>query len=921
MDFDEEKWLLGEGQYYEFKILYQPEKFIGKKIELNDLIFAISKYGGIMASIPTLNKIIISSQLTKGIFFFTCDGFLYENIEFSSNNQLKLIFEERQKKEIKCFDFFDNEELFLLFSDYSYFIINPNNKNDQITVRKLAVRQENIHQAKVCQNGFSYCTFQNNHQIKFYYIQNAYNPDKECLFKIPFLKELPRDWIFLSSQQSNLKSSEFQITHPVCGIISLSEQSEQIYYNNINVSQKKIQLPNIKNICLIDISPNNQLIAYLEKTIENFVLHILSNDYEASSYLQIPVDIGFSELKDLQLIWCGNDCCVIKFNEGIILVESKDQERIKINDFFILSKEIDGIKIITKKQIRFLRKIPECHLNVFNDFSSKPGYKLYQNYINISNRIPVEDQDLRNSKEQLKEAVLDCINSALFVLNEDDQKDLLKAASYGKTYLDYNAFDHNLFPYILKIIRITYNMNRQKIKRMITYKKKVKYLLKNQEKLFNILLTYNYHQLAIDICQDSQIRIKILIHWAKQLIEINQQSSTSDEVTAQKIIQQVKSQQKLLANNKLSYIDIVEKAIQCGKDKLALILLEQEPQMKKKFLFYQKWVKNRAKQQNTKIYLNYKKKKDLKKSIEYFEKALNQSLISKNSDLIYRTILKIDECLLEENLKFRIFYQKPELENHFKNILRLRLYECQNDNERIQSIYNYFDKTNQYQEKGNYLVQQSIFQSTKNLQLDTQLKYEQLQEAEKAYKNTNDENRLFNLQCVQDQININHFYYNEIMNKQPVSETQNVNNIIKKVSETKNQDVKQLQKLYKLSDKRLYLLKIRSLFEKKEYDQIELYLKQINKKKVIIPYEIVADIFIKNDQKYFAIKLIQNIQDLEEQINLLIEIDEPKKAIAAVVHSGNKKSFELLEYIKTKILDPNILQEINQQQQQQMLKK
>jgi hypothetical protein len=37
-----------------------------------------------------------------------------------------------------------------------------------------------------------------------------------------------------------------------------------------------------------------------------------------------------------------------------------------------MSKEIDGIKIITKKKIRFLRKIPECNLNVFNDFSNKP---------------------------------------------------------------------------------------------------------------------------------------------------------------------------------------------------------------------------------------------------------------------------------------------------------------------------------------------------------------------------------------------------------------------------------------------------------------------------------------------------------------------------------------------------------------------
>lgn len=56
-------------------------------------------------------------------------------------------------------------------------------------------------------------------------------------------------------------------------------------------------------------------------------------------------------------------------------------------------------------------------------------------YEQFENRLPLEDEDVRNKKTELVQGVKDCIAAGQFELNTNFQTKLLKVASYGKTFL------------------------------------------------------------------------------------------------------------------------------------------------------------------------------------------------------------------------------------------------------------------------------------------------------------------------------------------------------------------------------------------------------------------------------------------------------------------------------------------------------
>ena len=52
---------------------------------------------------------------------------------------------------------------------------------------------------------------------------------------------------------------------------------------------------------------------------------------------------------------------------------------------FNISREIDGIRIYTKNEMKLLRRIPEAFNNIFKEFSSKP-VNIYK-YTIIKNKL------------------------------------------------------------------------------------------------------------------------------------------------------------------------------------------------------------------------------------------------------------------------------------------------------------------------------------------------------------------------------------------------------------------------------------------------------------------------------------------------------------------------------------------------------
>ena len=79
-------------------------------------------------------------------------------------------------------------------------------------------------------------------------------------------------------------------------------------------------------------------------------------------------------------------------------------------------------------------------------------------YEQFENRLPLEDEDVRNKKTELVQGVKDCIAAGQFELNTNFQTKLLKVASYGKTFLSAQDIDHNGLYEVCKYLRVIYNL-------------------------------------------------------------------------------------------------------------------------------------------------------------------------------------------------------------------------------------------------------------------------------------------------------------------------------------------------------------------------------------------------------------------------------------------------------------------------------
>ncbi|EGR34183.1 hypothetical protein IMG5_020980 [Ichthyophthirius multifiliis] len=907
---DQSKRQLGD-KLYEFKLIHSlTSKFITEKLTLRNLMFSCQKFGGLIASLKQRNEIIVSNaspDILKCVCFFNNDGTIYHSIPFE------------QKSQILAFEFLDNDYLILIQQDANYYIFDPykysTQQYQQKSLAEIFKIQESLINAKVYKNGFIFCT-QKKNEIRFYSIQDAFFPEKITFFVDSFLKEIPRDWQILPQKL------EVQITHQDNGIILLSENNRSLFY-----SQES--LPSIRNIIQISISLKGNLAAYLQQNTENsLTVNILSNDYKQTVYFKNQINISNIQAQNtnkqlqIQMQWCGEDCLILKIFDFLIMVGPRDTETIKMPEDFIFFPEIDAIKIITKNELQLLRKVPDSYLNIFKNFSNKPGCQLLENYKKIQQNISYEDQDLRQNKQNLQEAIYDCIQASTYVTEFEIQNELLNAASYGRTFLIENEQNSSFFQETCKIIRVLFNFDQKEPRRILTCEQ-MKFLIQNfSDLLIPKLLKYKLHNLAVQICRNFNKDEVFLIYedWAITIIEKNE----DEDKIMEKIISFFQKKQ-----SEISFILIAKKAFQKNLKNLAIQLISFENLIQKRIPFLL-WMAN--------------EETDELKSFFYFEKALNDTFQQKDFDLLYEIFFFLDNTLaLSADLKLKLLQQRPEYVYMYTNMLKVKTL---NQNKQLieqnkKNLSTFLEKTRQFGERGAFYLQEqfSYDLNTESLIKILLDKYDFLKISEESFKQFQ-EDQFYNNAICEEFAKISFLLQNEKpeekkdlksiekeKNDKFQLDNQSLNShLIKNILQNgNNNDFKQIQKQFSnVGEKRLFLLKLRSLFDNKNTAEIEYYIKEINKKKTVIPYEFVAQELIKINEKGSAIRIILEMQDLEEQILLLIKIGESKQAIKSAVQSKKNQSY-FIDLIKQQIYDKDLINymenQIIQQQQQQNNKK
>ncbi|NXM17714.1 VPS16 protein, partial [Ploceus nigricollis] len=205
----------------------------------------------------------------------------------------------------------------------------------------------------------------------------------------------------------------------------------------------------------------------------------------------------------------------------------------------------------------------EASQEIFRIASMAPGALLLEAQKEYEKESQKADEYLREIREQqlLPEAVGQCIEAAGYEHEPDTQSSLLRAASFGKCFLD--KFPPEGFVRMCQDLRVLNAIRDYQIGIPLTF---TQYKQLTIEVLLDRLVLRRLYPLAIRICEflrlpEMQGVSRILAHWACYKV---QQKDKSDEEVAQAI-------------NRISYSDIATRAYDCGRAELAIKLLEYEP--------------------------------------------------------------------------------------------------------------------------------------------------------------------------------------------------------------------------------------------------------------------------------------------------------------------------------------------------------
>ncbi|KAL8944695.1 MAG: hypothetical protein Q9216_000263 [Gyalolechia sp. 2 TL-2023] len=363
----------------------------------------------------------------------------------------------------------------------------------------------------------------------------------------------------------------------------------------------------------ISVSPNG---LYVTLYTQDGMVWVITSDFqnkigEYESKAKTPP-------KDVQ--WCGNDAVMLAWEDEVHLIGPNGASlRYYFDGWVHLLPDIDGVRLVTNDVCEFLQKVPDCTEDVFKLGSTSPASVLLDAMGQLEKKSPKADENIRLIRSNLPDAVGICVQAAGHEFDVHWQKQLLKAASFGKSILDLYSSDD--FVDMCEMIRILNAVRDYKVGLPTSYDQ---YRRLTSEKLIQRLI--NRHEYLLAVRLSDYLRLpasKINVHWASQKVR----NSTEDEDT---ICSAVVG--KLNGKPGVSFEVIARAAYDEGRSHLATQLLNHETRAGKQV--------------------------PLLLAMEEDEIALDKALESGDTDLVFFVLLQLKKKLPLASF-FRLLTNRP----------------------------------------------------------------------------------------------------------------------------------------------------------------------------------------------------------------------------------------------------------------------
>jgi hypothetical protein len=381
----------------------------------------------------------------------------------------------------------------------------------------------------------------------------------------------------------------------------------------VDISESEDRMLDIGPFTHLSVSPNGKFVALYTEEGKAFVI---TSDFQ--NRLSEHNSRSKTPPKDLQ--WCGNDAVVIAWEDEVHIIGPNDAAAKYFYDGRVhLIADHDGVRLITNDVCDFLQKVPEVTDEVFRFGTESAASILLDAVEQLENQSPKADDNIQLIRPNLVEAVDTCVKAAGHEFSIHWQKQLLKAASFGKSVLDiYNSDD---FVDMCETLRVLNAVRFYEIGLPLSYDQ---FLRLTPEKLVRRLINRREYLLALRI--SSYLRLptdRIYVHWASQKVRVG----SEDEDTICRLIVE-----KLAGKRGISFEEIARAAYDEGRGHLATELLNHEPRAGKQ----------------VPLLLN----------MEEDEIALDKAIESGDSDLVFFVLLHLKKKLPLASF-FRVINTRP----------------------------------------------------------------------------------------------------------------------------------------------------------------------------------------------------------------------------------------------------------------------
>ncbi|KAM0787833.1 hypothetical protein ACM66B_003887 [Microbotryomycetes sp. NB124-2] len=586
----------------------------------------------------------------------------------------------------------------------------------------------------------------------------------------------------------------------------------------------------------ISASPNGRLLGLLSQTSTSSPqLWVASSDF-ARSLSELDLGDEGESGPPRQIVWCGNNTVVVAWDRTVVMMGPFGES---LKYFYAepvaLVGEMDGARIISNDAHEMLQIVPGSSQDVFRPGSASPAAILFEASELFDAKSPRADEYIRSIKGDLVSAVDTCIDAAGRELDVFWQKKLLKAATFGKTFID--LYNPSAFVEMTQTLRVLNAVRSFEVGIPVTYEE---YKSRPAIHLISRLTARSQHLLALRISTFLRLSTApVLKHWAQSRIALTgtSLSSPSEDVVCREIVDKLQNQYDV------SCADVAHAAWTSGKSSLATKLLEHEKRASKQV--------------------------PLLLSMKEEELALTKAIESGDPNLVYEVLIQLRKTHALGDF-FRFVDRKPDA------VALLKVFAKENDVELLRDFY----------------YQDDRWRETACLELEESLSVkdfgERMAKVRLAAKSfSDDRDCAFEAKMTDEYLKLLTFQQ-ALEQESPGGKPfvgLSVNDTIRQcIVNGQHKKADKLKSDFKVSDKRFWYIKLKALVSVRDWENLELFARS---KKSPIGFEPWVQHLVSTGHHRQAVSFIGRCEP-KNRVELYVQTGEWGLAGSECVRKGER---------------------------------